>query len=137
MKQDIVDAQQNGIPLTSPSLSAGKQGRRVRRVIDYLQVNLGNEVGLAELALMAGLSVDHFARIFRSATGDPPHRWLIRRRVERASQLLLDPGRSVTEIAMICGFASSQHLATVFRRYVGVAPTRYRQLQASDCCSGR
>jgi len=100
---------------------------RLRRATEYLEARLAEDVGLAEAAAEVQLSPDHFTRAFRAATGLPPHRWLMRRRVERACELLTDPRHSITEIAFACGFASSQHLATVFRKQVGTTPSEYRR----------
>ena len=61
------------------------------------------------------------------APAHPPHRWLMRRRFERACELLNDPRQSITDVAHLCGFASSQDLATVFRKRLGIAPAIYRR----------
>jgi AraC family transcriptional regulator len=105
---------------------AGAGDWRLRRAIDYLDAHMADDVGLAGLAAEVGLSEGHLAVSFRRATGLPPHRWLMRRRVERAQQLLKESRLSVTEIAHACGFASSQHLATVFKRHLGQTPSEHR-----------
>jgi AraC family transcriptional regulator len=95
--------------------------------MEYLDAHLADDVGLATLAAEVGLSAGHLAAAFRRETGLPPHRWLMRRRLERARDLLEDPRRSVTEIAHACGFASSQHLATLFKRQIGKTPSEHRR----------
>lgn len=102
---------------------------RVRRAIDYLEARLADEVGLAAVAAAVDLSPDHLRIVFRTATGESPHRWLMRRRLERACEMLADPCRTITEIAYACGFASSQHLATTFGKRLGITPSAYRQRQ--------
>ena len=105
----------------------GYRDWRLRHAIDYLEAHLSDDVGLAELANVVGLSTARLATLFNEGTGDPPHRWLMKRRVARACELLANPSLSITEIAHRCGFASSQHLATVIRRQLATTPTAYRR----------
>jgi AraC family transcriptional regulator len=100
---------------------------QLKRVLAAMEAAPEQDMGLAELAALVGLSPFHFARAFKASTGEPPHRYRMRRRVERAKELLAGSGDPVTEIAHACGFASSQHLATVFRRLVGTTPTAFRR----------
>lgn len=104
---------------------------RIRRAMQYLDAHLADDVGLAELATEIGLSPGHLAAAFRRQTGLPPHRWLMRRRLERARDLLANSPESVTEIAHACGFASSQHMATLFRRQTGQTPSEHRRQRQS------
>src|SRR5262249_29384347 len=79
------------------------------------------------LAAVAYLSPYHFARQFKAATGLPPHRYVIARRVERAQQLLQDGGDlSLAEIAARTGFSDQSQLARHFKRLVGVTPGQFR-----------
>ncbi len=111
---------------------ATKDGRnsrdwRLGRAIDYLEAHLAEDVGLHEVAAEVGVSVTHLTTLFRDGTGEPPHRYLMRRRFERACELLGDASINIGDIAYRCGFANSQHLATVVRRRLGVTPTAYRR----------
>jgi AraC-like DNA-binding protein len=81
---------------------------------------------VAQLARVAGLSPAHFSREFRRAFGEPPHRYLLTRRLERAAALLRDTDRSVTEICLAVGATSIGSFTTTFRRVYGVTPTAYR-----------
>lgn len=99
----------------------------IDRSIEFIESKIAQEVSLAEMAAQAELSPFHFARAFKAKTGLPPHRYLIHRRVERAKELLGRTSLPVTEIALACGFASSQHFATMFKRIVGMTPTDYRR----------
>ena len=101
---------------------------QARRAVAFLTDRLEEHVSLADVADTVGLSPYHFARAFKATTGEPPHRFLMARRVERAKEMLAGTGESVTAIAHACGFASSQHLATVFRRLVGMTPSAYRRV---------
>ncbi|BBZ37938.1 AraC family transcriptional regulator [Mycobacterium conspicuum] len=105
---------------------AGYRDWRVRRAIEYLDAHLCDDVGLNDVAKVVGLSTARLAGLFREGTGEPPHRWLMNRRFMRACELLGRPSLTITEIAHQCGFASSQHLATVMRRRLGTTPTAYR-----------
>lgn len=100
---------------------------QAKRVTAYLADNLASDVGLSELAATVGLSPYHFARAFKATVGEPPHRYLMTLRVERAKHMLAATDETVTTIAHACGFASSQHLAAVFRRLLGLTPTEYRR----------
>jgi AraC family transcriptional regulator len=97
----------------------------LRRVLDYMEAHLGNEIGLKELANLVGLSTHHFGQAFRASTGIAPHRYLIERRINRARQLLL-AGHPIVDIAAEVGFASQSHLTSNFRKLVGTTPGRYR-----------
>lgn len=100
---------------------------RVRHAVEFLESRIEQGVTLSELGDAVGLSDSHTMALFRERLGVPPHRWLMRRRVQRACQMLTDTGESITEIAHACGFASSQHLAFQFRRQMGVTPTQFRR----------
>jgi AraC family transcriptional regulator len=105
----------------------GLAGWQQRLVCDYLQDNFDRDVSLAELAAMARLSATHFCRAFTHSLGMPPHRYQIHRRVEQAKMLLADEGRSVTEVAMACGFGAPSNFSTTFRRVTGLTPRDYRR----------
>lgn len=105
----------------------GYRDWRLRRAMEYLEAHLSDDVGLNDVAAAVGLSTTHLANLFRSGTGEPPHRWLMRRRFEQACEMLSKPHLSITDIAHQCGFASSQHLATVMRRLLATTPTAYRR----------
>ena len=98
-----------------------------RRVVDYMNTHLQEELGLFELAEAAGLSLHHFGEAFKIATGMSPHRYVIEKRVDRARELLRDPRLSIAEIATVVGFASQSHLTVNFRRLTGLTPARFRR----------
>ena len=100
---------------------------QLKRVESLVSDQLTEDLPLAELAATVHLSPYHFARAFKASTGLSPHRYQMTARVERAKEMLATTGQSVTEIAYACGFSSSQHMATVFGRIVGVTPTEYRR----------
>jgi AraC family transcriptional regulator len=100
---------------------------RVRRITDLVHARLEDELGLDELARSVGLSTTHFARMFRKSTGETPHQFVLRQRLERAKAMLRAPGERILDVAVACGFKTQQHFAQVFRDTCGVSPTRYRQ----------
>ncbi|MFZ5558484.1 MAG: helix-turn-helix domain-containing protein [Pseudomonadota bacterium] len=100
---------------------------QIKRADAVIRDRIADDLPLVELAAEVRLSPYHFARAFKVSTGLPPHRYQMTLRVERAKELLTGTRQSVTEIAHACGFASSQHMATVFRRAVGATPTEYRR----------
>ncbi len=91
-----------------------------------MQANLADDLPLSRLAAAAGLSPSHFARAFRAAVGQPPHRYMVRLRIERARQLLEQTRLPVTEVASRCGFEQTTHFATMFRKVTGQSPRAYR-----------
>jgi len=99
---------------------------RLKRVIAYLDEHLDETVTLAAMAAAAGLSPMHFAAQFRVATGQRPHDYLQRRRIERAQRLLRETALPLAEIALMAGFKAQAHFTTVFRRLVGTTPHRWR-----------
>jgi AraC family transcriptional regulator len=88
---------------------------------------MGDDLSLDEMAQSIGLSTAHFARMFRKSTGEAPHQFVLRQRVERAKAMLRAPDARVLAVAVACGFKTQQHFAQVFRDVCGVSPTRYRQ----------
>lgn len=102
-------------------------GRSVlARVARHVEAHLTGTIEVAELAQVAGLSPAHFARVFASATGETPHRFVMKRRVCRARDMLADGQASIAEVAVRTGFSSQAHLSTAFLKEVGTTPARYR-----------
>ncbi len=101
---------------------------RHRRVVDFVEANLAEPIRLPDLARAAGLSRMHFAAQFRAATGVRPHEFVVRRRIERAQDLLRDSTLPLAQIALGVGFQTQAHFTTVFREHVQETPGRWRQL---------
>ena len=97
----------------------------IRRIEEYLEANMASDVSLHTLAALARLSVDHFVRAFRGATGKTPHRFALERRLERAAAMLKGPA-SIAQIAHACGFRSAAHFSVRFHARFGVTPSHYR-----------
>jgi AraC family transcriptional regulator len=97
-----------------------------QKVADYVEANLDRNIGLNDLAQLAGLSRFHFLRAFKKTTAETPYQYLLRRRIERAQALLTEGSLSVTEIASAVGFKDSTQFIRTFRTKVGVTPGKYR-----------
>jgi len=102
--------------------------RRLRQVLEYIEVNLAENISLDDLASVVGLSVSHFNTLFREAVGLSPHQYLIRRRVERAKNLLGEGKLSISQIASETGFAHQSHLARHMHRVLGVSPKALQKM---------
>jgi AraC-like DNA-binding protein len=98
-----------------------------RRALELMEARLDGEISISLLAEECGLSCSHFVRTFRKTLGMPPHRWLLRRRVERAKHMLSAAGCSLAEVALTCGFADQSHFTRVFTKLAGVTPGVWRK----------
>jgi AraC family transcriptional regulator len=106
--------------------SGGLTRVQARRVLDYIESNLGRELTLRELAAIAGLSLHHFARMFKQTIGVAPHRYVLERRLERAKQMLRFASASLVEISLSTGFYSQSHFTSAFHRMVGATPAEFQ-----------
>jgi AraC family transcriptional regulator len=98
----------------------------LNRIITHIDAGLSGGFTVEELAEMAKLTRSHFSRAFQRMTGQPPQRFILKRRVCRARDLLSSGEGSLAEVAARAGFSSQAHLSTVFRKEVGTTPARYR-----------
>ncbi len=99
---------------------------RLKRVTDHVDAHLEKPITLADLAKVSGLTRMHFARQFRAATGYRPHEYVLRRRIERAQDLLRNSRATLVEVALSVGFQAQAHFTTTFKRFVGETPHRWR-----------
>ena len=105
----------------------GLGSARLRRIKELVDAKMEDDLSLQELAQSVGLSTAHFARMFRKATGETPHQFVLRQKIERAQAMLRAPKARVLDVAVACGFKTQQHFAQVFRDVCGVSPTEYRR----------
>jgi len=101
--------------------------RRLKRVLDFIEARLGEDLPLEDLASQACLSPFHFSRLFTDATGLSPHRFVVQRRVKAAQAMLADQQASLAEIAIDNGFGSQANFTRVFRKATGMTPGQYRR----------
>lgn len=116
----------NGGAAASPA-RGGLAGWQQKRVADYIESHLADNVPLASLAALVDYSPFHFARAFKRSFGLPPHRYHVNRRIERAKELLAVPGNSVTAVGLAVGFAETSSFSAAFRKLTGRAPSDYRR----------
>ena len=106
--------------------SNGLSHERLARIRDYVEAHLGEPLTLTEIAAVACLSPYHLSRSFKLTTGIGLHQYVVRRRTERAKQLLLRTELPLAEIADIVGFDSQASFTARFRREIGVSPGQLR-----------
>src|SRR5882762_9804440 len=104
----------------------GLGSARLRRIKELVHARMEYDLSLDEMAQSVGLSTAHFARMFRKSTGETPHQFVLRRRIERAMTMLRSDDARVVDVAVACGFKTQQHFARAFRHVCGVSPTDYR-----------
>ncbi|MER7916568.1 MULTISPECIES: AraC family transcriptional regulator [unclassified Streptomyces] len=109
------------------SRAAEESNRRMLRARDTMDRDYARPLDVPALARVAHVSPAHFARTFRATFGETPHRYLQRRRVERAMYLLRESERRVTDIAFEVGFGSPGTFSRTFRDIVGSSPRAYRR----------
>lgn len=114
-------------PFPTTRGSRGLDSRRLQRVIEYIHANLAKEITVEELATAASLSRFHFSRMFKAATGRSPSRFIGNLRLDLAKSLLV-AGKSIADVAHVCGFSSESNFARSFRRATGRTPGQYRSL---------
>lgn len=107
----------------------GREHQAVARAKELLQSRLAEPPSLEELAAAVNLSPFHFVRVFRRATGMPPHTWLVQQRIAQARALLRE-GCLPLDVATRLGFADQSHLSRQFKQVYGVAPSAYRAARA-------
>jgi AraC family transcriptional regulator len=100
---------------------------RLRRVLDYIEQNADNDISVQELADIACLSPFHFTRMFSTAMGMPPARFVSQQRLEIAKALLANGKLPLTEIAFKSRFSSQASFNRAFRRATGMTPGEYQQ----------
>lgn len=103
--------------------------RRLSRVMEFIDVHIDENFTVTDMAAVACMSPAHFARSFRARTGQSPHRFVSRKRLELAERMLLDPYRPMSEIALSAGFSSQSNFSRAFSGVTGMSPGNYRTSQ--------
>ncbi|MCU0565662.1 MAG: AraC family transcriptional regulator [Oculatellaceae cyanobacterium Prado106] len=122
----------NYSPVNSPAIaptsspSSALDFLTLKRLKDYIEDHLAEELAIETLAELVPMSQFHFARAFKSVMGEPPHRYVLQRRIERAKVLLSATRLSVAEIAYQVGFSNQSHFTAQFRKTVGATPKQFR-----------
>jgi AraC family transcriptional regulator len=121
MRQDA------GVAPSAPTSHGGLAPWQQKRVTEFIEEHLADDLSLATLAGLARLSPFHFARAFKQTLGTPPHRYHTERRIDRAKNLLASDVLSVTEIALAVGFGETSSFTAAFRRLTGRTPSAFRR----------
>src|ERR1700742_4059906 len=122
----LLTSAERAAPAVRPKVSELARWR-LRRAIDFVETNLSNSISTSDISAAAGMTRMHFAAQFKAATGLRPHEYLLRRRVERAQEMLAQTDMSVVDVALSVGFQSQSHFTVVFNRFVGRPPHAWRQ----------
>lgn len=105
----------------------GLAGSKLRRATEFIDAHLEADLTVADIAAAVGLSRYHFARAFKRTTGLTPQRYLIERRIERATRLLGESELPLVEVSARAGFKNQSHFTTLFRRLKRVTPGAWRE----------
>jgi AraC family transcriptional regulator len=108
----------------------GLTARQLRRVREFIDVRIPNEITISDLATVAGLSHYHFIRAFKDTVGLTPYQYVLSERFRRARALLSKPDLSLGDVALTVGFSDASQLNRVFRKFAGVTPTAFRRQTA-------
>lgn len=106
----------------------GLPQHKLTQVLEYIQAYLNQDIRLADLAALTGMSQYHFCRLFKRSLGVTPHRYVMQQRIEHSKQLLKQKDLAIADIALMCGFKTQSHLTTLFRKSTGITPKSFRTL---------
>jgi AraC-like DNA-binding protein len=113
-------------PLTPEESGIGLPPRMYRRVNEYIDAHLDSALDIPELAQTLSMSESHFARCFRNSSGFTPHNYVMRRRLRRAEELLVQTDLPLIDIALATGFADQSHFSRRFHELTGLGPRAFR-----------
>jgi AraC family transcriptional regulator len=113
----------------SENTNGGLSGYKLRRVKEFIDANLEEDLSLREIACIADLSQYHFARAFRKSTNMTTQQYVMHRRIERAKQLLAKDDLPIVEISLRTGFKNQSHFTTLFHKFTKLTPKMWRELK--------
>jgi AraC family transcriptional regulator len=116
-------------PGATKPLRGGLPARQQKRVVEFIEEHLAEDISLTTLAELVDLSLYHFARAFKQSFGVPPHRYHMARRMDCAKSLLQRSALSVTQIGIQIGFRETSSFTRAYRKFAGVSPSKYRRHQ--------
>lgn len=100
---------------------------KLRMVESYVQERLAETITLQEMARVACYSPSRFLQLFRNSTGFSPYQYVMTKRLEKARNLILTTNQKLAAIALDCGFADQSHLIRLFKKHMGITPSKMRQ----------
>jgi AraC family transcriptional regulator len=113
------------------TFTGGLSGNKLRRVTDFINDNLEQDLTLTEIAQVANLSHFHFARAFRKTMGITPQQYITNRRIEKAKELLAKSNLPIVEVGFQTGFKNQSHFTTLFRKFTSLTPKIWREVKQS------
>lgn len=129
---DILRGMAEAAPPDKDQARGGLAPWQIRKVANYVDAHLDRTIRNEDLAAIARLNLSHFGRAFRNSFDEPPHEYVIRRRIERAQGLMLSTDAPLSAIALDCGLADQAHLSRLFRRVVGESPRVWRRARIGE-----
>jgi AraC family transcriptional regulator len=121
----LIETASSGSPKSEGRSQQKLSSRQLRMLTDFIETHLEQKLHLADLAVVAGVSVTRLKTLFRNSTGVPVHQYLIRRRVEFARALMTTTDMAASEVAQAAGFSHQSHMATTMRRLTGQTPSEF------------
>lgn len=115
------------LSIRAPAASGTLSKLKMRSLEEYIKEHIAEDLSLATLAEIAGISPSYFARLFRNSFGVPPHHYLIKHRLASARDLLRSKRHSIAEIAAMTGFSDQAHLTRLFKRQFTLTPDQFRK----------
>lgn len=113
----------------SRRLEEAKEPIKFATMADYIDANLTQDLRLEDIAAQARVSIRHMSRIFNAMIGIPPHRYVVRRRVEKAIEMIRDDALDLSDVAAAVGFSSHAHMTAAFRQMMNRVPSHFRNTQ--------
>lgn len=113
--------------ISAVKASGGLSEQSLKKAIDCIHNNFQKDLGLFELADLAGLSSRYFSELFKASTGYSPYDYLLKFRLAQATKLLLTTELPVSDVANFAGFSSANNFCRAFRKYYSTSPSRYRE----------
>ena len=123
----ILQAEIERCSAANGSTRGGLAAWQIARVRAYIDTNLHRTIHIRDLSAVARRSKAHFSRKFKLAVGESPHAFVVSRRLERASHLMMTSAASLSEIALSVGFSDQAHLCRLFRQAFGQSPANWRR----------
>jgi AraC family transcriptional regulator len=112
---------------TTGQVRGGLTGLQLRRIQDFVDAKISNEISITDLSAVVGLSQFHFIRAFKESVGLSPYQYVLLQRIHRARGQLTNRDHSIADVARAVGFRDGSQLTRAFRKFLGITPTEFRR----------
>jgi two-component system response regulator YesN len=129
-KQLILERSEPAHRLLTKLLERRFEDKRLSKVVEFLEENLGKPIGLDQAAEIVGMNSSAFSRWFKEVQGRNFVDYFSQMRIHHAIKLMEDPAKKIGDIAQLCGYPNARYFAVVFRKHMGISPQEFRQTQA-------